>query len=299
MKITLSTYSLRNEWKDFIKDKPEALMVICKDLGFDEIELIDFTTDTLEAIVAKLTANGVKVFGIATGLTYLVKPEEVAQTLKEGEQLIRLAHKCKIKYIRGFVGNGPLPPVFAPMEDFEEEEWAEYNEQIQQAAELSGAILDPLLKLAEELDVYLGIETHHGYSSNYIYMQEINKRFTSKHLGWIFDVGNYENDEMRWKALEEVKNRVFYVHAKMYQFDEKGFETTLDYPKVHKTLKEAGFDGKWSIEFEGKMNGLYGTIKSQELLKYCIAQGIGDKYSINVNIPTGQELIEKYNKLMK
>ena len=61
------------------------------------------------------------------------------------------------------------------------------------------------IEVAEKLDVSIAIETHHSYSSNYVYMQNFEKEFKSKNIGWIFDIGNYENDNMRWKALEEIK----------------------------------------------------------------------------------------------
>jgi sugar phosphate isomerase/epimerase len=299
MKIALSSYSIRNEWAPLTMSKVDALIAICKDLKIEAVELLnsEFTPENLSEEVKKFAENGITVFAIAIGLGVLAKPAEVEKIVSEGKETIRLAHAAGVKNIRLFVGDGPMVHAFPPMEDFDEEEWDEYREQMQDAVKFSAPVLTPLLELAEELDIYLGLETHHSYSSNYIYMEMLNKRFGSKHLGWIFDIGNYETDELRWKALEVIKGRTLYVHAKSYAFDDKGFETVINYPKACQILADAGFDGIWTMEFEGKMNGIYGVHKCNELLKYSIDQSAGKSYAMNLEIPSGEDLIKKYNDL--
>ena len=76
---------------------------------------------------------------------------------------------------------------------------------------------------------------------------------------------------MRWEALEVIKSNTAYIHAKAYDFDATGLEMKLDYPKAAQILHDAGFDGNWSIEFEGKMNGILGALKTNELNKHSIA----------------------------
>lgn len=297
MELGISSYSLRNEWTRLAGDKIDALAAVCRDLDVSQVELLDseFTPETLPGIVARLAGRGITVFGIAVGQHLLVKPGELDTALREAQRIVTMAHAAGVKYIRFFVGDGPMPHAFPPMDDFDDEEWEEYHAQMAQAVDYTAPLLEPLLAHAEPLDVHVGIESHHGYSSNYVYMEKLLARFPSRHLGWIFDVGNFENDALRWKALEAIKRRTFYVHAKAYQFDARGLEPTLDYPRACEVLADAGFAGVWSIEFEGKMNGLHGVHRTAELIKYAMARSAGRDYAINVDVPPGDVLLEKYN----
>lgn len=42
-----------------------------------------------------------------------------------------------------------------------------------------------------------------------------------------------------------------HVHAKSYDFDDEGKETTVDYTTWIRNLKKAGFRGFLTVEFEG------------------------------------------------
>ena len=296
MKIALNSYSLRNEWKDLGNDKIGTIIKLCKDLGITEVELLDseVNDDTIVADVKRLSDNGINVFALAPHVKILDKPDKIDQQIKDGTYWITLANKIGAKKVRFQVGDGPFMRAFPPMDDFDEEEWEEYNGSMEEAAEYSGKIVNPLLKVAEEMDVIIGLETHHSFSSNYIYMKYFNEKYNSKYIGWVFDIGNYENDSMRWKGLEAIKNRMVHIHAKSYKYDENGLEVTLDFPKACKILKEVGFDGEWSIEFEGKYNGIVGVYQTTELVKYSIAKSEGKDYKINTDIPNGETLINKY-----
>jgi len=54
-----------------------------------------------------------------------------------------------------------------------------------------------------------------------------------------------------YETLKEYASRLVYVHAKFYDFDENGQVDNIDYPKVLKALKEGGYKGYISSEFEG------------------------------------------------
>jgi sugar phosphate isomerase/epimerase len=296
MDIALNTYSLRNEWKQMGDNPYPIIAAFCKDLGISRMELLEghFKPENLSSLHKYLVDQGIKVFALAPHTKLLAKPNEVEKQIEDGKNYLKMAQSIGAEMIRVQVGDGPFPKIFPPMDDFEEEEWADYKDQISEAIEVTAAVTEPLIEFAEQVGVKIGIETHHSYSSNYLYMDAFNKRFPSKQIGWTFDIGNYENDEMRWKGLEVVKNRVMYLHAKAYAFDENGFEETLDFPRVAQTLHDAGFTGTWSIEFEGKMHGFLGVARSNELVKYSIAKATGSSYSMRINMPTGETLLNKY-----
>ncbi|GAB4327894.1 MAG: hypothetical protein Kow0069_34940 [Promethearchaeota archaeon] len=298
MEIALNTYSLRNEWKKIAKRGDVTNVArLCADLGIGKLEWLDRHVDE-ERIKENLKVfedHGVQVFAFGPHVKLLAKESDVAKEIEDGRHWLNLAHEHGVAKIRVQVGDGPLFRCFPPMPDFTEEEERDYREMIDEAVELTGKIALPLVEEAERLGVYVAIETHHSYSSNFMYMRGFNEAYGSKYIGWAFDIGNYENDWMRWQALEVIKGRTFYVHAKAYKFDEAGFETTLDYPRAAKTLAEAGFTGEWSIEFEGKMNGVLGAARTCELLRYCLAQVSGKSYSMRQDFPPEKELMKKYS----
>ncbi|MHA1820161.1 MAG: sugar phosphate isomerase/epimerase family protein [Promethearchaeota archaeon] len=304
MKVALNTYSLRNDWKSLNAKKGNVkvnmIINLCHDLDIDELEILDRDVESMEIkdAMKKFKDAGIHVFSFGPHVKLLEKPNAVDKQIKDAKKWIELAASLDVPYLRFQVGNGPLMRAFPPMDDFTEEEWQDYYESIDEAINFSAAVVDPVIELAEKNNVKIGIETHHSYSSNYVYMKKFNERWDSKNIGWIFDIGNYENDDLRWKGLEVIKHRVFYIHAKAYKFDKNGFEKTLDYPKAAKILKDAGFDGNWSIEFEGKMNGILGAYRTAELVRYSIAKAEGRDYTMKKEneFPSEKALIKKYKQ---
>ncbi|MDX2017499.1 MAG: sugar phosphate isomerase/epimerase, partial [Planctomycetota bacterium] len=58
------------------------------------------------------------------------------------------------------------------------------------------------------------------------------------------------------------------VSAKSYDFDERGFETKLDYPRMMKIVLDAGYRARVGIEFEGSAHPeIEGIRKTKALLE--------------------------------
>nr|MDO8083453.1 sugar phosphate isomerase/epimerase [Candidatus Sigynarchaeum springense] len=299
MNVAFNTYSVRNEWDKLAKKGIDKIIALCKDMGITQLEWLDrhFEKNELAKGTKQFADNGIKVFSIGPHVHLLAKPEEVSKMVSEGKEWLNLAHGAGIEHVRFQVGDGPLPRAFAPPpDDADKEDKDEYDEMMSEAVDLSAKVIDPLLADAEKLGVNIAIETHHSYSSNYVYMKLVNAKWPSKNLGWIFDIGNYPTDEERWASLEVIKKRTYYLHAKAYDFDVKGFEKKLDYPRACKVLHEAGFKGNWSIEFEGKMNGILGAMRTCELVRYSIAAAEGKSYTMKTSFPSEKELMKKYEQ---
>ncbi len=299
MDVAFNTYSVREEWDKLAKKGIDKIIAICKDMGITQLEWLDrhFDKKDLAKGTKQFADNGIKVFSIGPHVHLLAKPDEVSKMVSEGKEWLNLAHGAGIKNVRFQVGDGPLPRAFAPPpDDADKEDKDEYDEMMGDAVDLSARVIDPLLAEAEKLEVKIAIETHHSYSSNWVYMKLVNAKWPSKNLGWIFDIGNYPTDEERWASLEVIKKRTYYLHAKAYDFDAKGFEKKLDFPKAAKILHEAGFKGNWSIEFEGKMNGILGALRTCELVRYSIAAAEGKTYTMKTSFPSEKELMKKYKQ---
>ena len=58
------------------------------------------------------------------------------------------------------------------------------------------------------------------------------------------------------------------VSAKSYDFDADGNETTIDYSRILKIVKDAGFKGRIGIEYEGpRLSEEEGVIATKKLLE--------------------------------
>ena len=67
------------------------------------------------------------------------------------------------------------------------------------------------------------------------------------------------------------------VGAKSYDFDEKGDETKIDYPRMMKIVLDAGYKGFVGIEYEGKRlsenDGILATKRLLEKIREQRAKG--------------------------
>lgn len=66
-------------------------------------------------------------------------------------------------------------------------------------------------------------------------------------LGLLFDSCNWAKG-MREKGWELCAKYASTTHIKTFAFDEQGYETTVDVPRVMQILIDGGYDGCWGIE---------------------------------------------------
>jgi sugar phosphate isomerase/epimerase len=146
--------------------------------------------------------------------------------------------------------------------------------------DVAKAAVDSLGKLIEygkksKIDVI--VENHVGISCNGAWLADVMKQLNSKHCGVLADFGNFcinrtkpkTNDiagYMETKCLEEydkykgITELMPYakgVHAKSHYFSEDGNDPETDFYKMFKIIKQSGFKGWVSIEYEGGLLKMY------------------------------------------
>jgi len=147
--------------------------------------------------------------------------------------------------------------------------------------EHSSSSLTKLCEYAKTGNVNVLVENHGGYSSDPQWLTMVMKNVGMKNVGTLPDFGNFcikrEGGE-RWGApcveeypdyYEAVKMMMPYakaVSAKSYAFNEKGEETKIDYHKMMKVVKEAGYKGFVGVEFEGEAAEEEGILATKNLL---------------------------------
>ena len=145
-------------------------------------------------------------------------------------------------------------------------------------AEAAKASIDSLTRLSEFAkgsNINVLVENHGGFSSDGMWMTEVFSQVKSENCGTLPDFGNFciqygedgclkEYD--RYKGMKELLPFAKAVSAKSYGFDADGNETTIDYYRVMKMVKESGYKGFVGIEFEGEISEEQGIIHTRDLL---------------------------------
>ena len=143
--------------------------------------------------------------------------------------------------------------------------------------------VDGLKKLSEyaaSKNVNVLVENHGYLSSNAELLAEVMEEVNLSNCGTLPDFGNFclrrEGGEL-WEApcveeypiyqgVEELMPYAKSVSAKSYDFNEEGQETTIDFSRMLKIVKDAGFTGWVGIEYEGTRMSAEEGIKATRAL---------------------------------
>ncbi|WP_343487068.1 sugar phosphate isomerase/epimerase family protein [Allomuricauda sp. d1] len=134
--------------------------------------------------------------------------------------------------------------------------------------EWTAASVDGLTKLstyAKDKNINVIVENHGGPSSNAAWLANVMAEVGMDNCGTLPDFGNFcirreDGSYYESKCLEEydkykgVKELMPYakaVSAKSYSFDEEGEESRIDYTRMLKIVKDAGYTGHIGVEYEG------------------------------------------------
>jgi len=152
-----------------------------------------------------------------------------------------------------------------------------YDNQIEQGTKS----MRELCEYAKPQNINVIVENHGGNSSNPAFVAKVIEGSGMSNAGTLPDFGNFcikRKDGERWGApcveeypdiYEGIAKMMPYakgVSAKSYAFDAKGDETKIDYYKMMKVVKDAGYKGYVGVEFEGEIDEEKGIIATRDLL---------------------------------
>jgi sugar phosphate isomerase/epimerase len=142
--------------------------------------------------------------------------------------------------------------------------------------------LTKLSKYAATKNINVLCENHGWLSSDVPVLMEAIKKVSMSNCGTLPDFGNWctkrKDINAKWGACAEeypdkyqgikiMLTAAKAVSAKAYDFDENGDETTLDFPRIIKMVKEAGYTGYIGVEYEGtRLPEQEGIIATKDLL---------------------------------
>ena len=125
--------------------------------------------------------------------------------------------------------------------------------------------IEKCLPFAEKNGVILGLENHWGLTNSPRGVDRIVSAIDSDWLMVTMDCGNFLDEP--YEKLEQISSQAVLVHAKTYYGGGEWYTLELDYVRIADILKDVGFNGYISLEFEGKADADVGVPKSVALLR--------------------------------
>jgi sugar phosphate isomerase/epimerase len=140
--------------------------------------------------------------------------------------------------------------------------------------------LKKLGKYASTKGINVLVENHGNLSSNAKLLVEVMEGVNLPNVGTLPDFGNFcvkrednkcSEEYPRYQGIEEMMPFAKAVSAKSYDFNDEGQETTMNYQKILKIVKDAGYTGFIGVEYEGqRLSAEEGIMATKKLL---IAEG--------------------------
>jgi sugar phosphate isomerase/epimerase len=269
IRIAVSTYSY---WHFRTPKHPvEKVIDDAARLGFDGVEILHRQmTDESPKYV-----NGLKQAAFRRGLALPMlsihqdfispKAEERQEAVAHTVKCIELAARLGVPSIRLNSGR------WNTIESFDDLMKVKGNEPPIQGYTDEDAFrwciegIQACLPAAEREGVLLALENHWGLTTKTENLLRIHKSVSSPYLGINLDTGNFPGDP--YPEIEKIAPHATIVQAKTYYGGGEWYTLDLDYQRIARTLRSAGFKGWVSLEMEGKEDPSIAVPKSLKVLR--------------------------------
>lgn len=125
--------------------------------------------------------------------------------------------------------------------------------------------IEQCLPKAEQCGVILALENHWGLTRTPEGLLRLVHALPSPWLGVLLDTGNFL--ENPYDKIRQVAPKTVFVQAKTYDGGGEWYTLELDYRRIARILREAGYTGYVSLEMEGKEDPETAVPKSLALLR--------------------------------
>lgn len=214
--------------------------------------------------------NGLEICCVSTHQSFVKpKPEELTENVEHTKKCIEIAYELGCPCIRINTGrwgtakdfdelmkNRGIEPILPGHTEEEGFKWC-----------IEG--IERCLPKAEECGVMLALENHWGLARTPEGLLRILNSITSPWLGGLMDTGNFLEEP--YPKLQAIAPKTVYVQAKTYYGGGEWYTLDLDHKRIAGILRDAGYTGYVSLEFEGKENPDVAVPKSIELLRKSFA----------------------------
>ncbi|MBW3623981.1 MAG: sugar phosphate isomerase/epimerase [Armatimonadetes bacterium] len=244
----------------------------CARLGIDGLELLGVHFKSAEpgflhALKQHAFRRGVALIAVSAHHNFVTPdPGKRREEIDKVCRWVDVAHEIGAPAVRVFGGRWATRPNFAefmsargeepPLEGYTEAEGYAWNaEALRIAAYYAG-----------RKGVTLALENHWGFTGTADGVLRILDRVDSPWLRVVLDTGNFNFSPDPYGEMERLAPHALMVHAKTYIGGGIYYTADLDYGRIAGILKDAGFQGYVSLEFEGKAHPDRAIPKSIEML---------------------------------
>lgn len=253
MKISCSSWSYHRAFEAKKLDQMRWLDLCARELKLDGVELLfchfpRMDKQYLKDLKKKIIGYGLTVASVSAGNHFTV--ESTAAREKEIDKVKRWSD------IGQFM-SAPLIRIFAggAKELKDEVMWSKVTKALYKCS-----------RYGQKIGVAMALENHGGFSADQVL--RLVKAVDSPWLKLTVDTGNFPGDP--YESIEKTIPYAAFVHAKFYEFDEKGEEKRLDYPRIMEIFKKNNYIGFLSVEFEGEGEELENVPKAVKALRLAI-----------------------------
>jgi sugar phosphate isomerase/epimerase len=269
-RIAVSTYSYWRYRKD-TRLPIEDCIDLAAQAGFDGVEILHVQMSRednayLQMLKRRAFINGLDLCGFSTHQGFVspdlaIRQKNVDHTI----HCIELAHQMGIPTMRVNTGrwgtirdftqlmkNRGIEPRLEGYSDEEAFKWV-----------IDG--LERCLEAAEQKGVVLGLENHWGLGRTAEGVLQIVEAIDSPWLQVTADTGNFLEDQYR--QFEAIAPKAVFVQAKTYYGGGTWYTLDIDYTRIARILRGAGYRGYVSLEFEGQESHETAIPKSLAMLR--------------------------------
>lgn len=270
-RIGVSTYSFWQFKKAELRSIETCLDHAAR-LGFDGVEILQVQmTDDSNAYLQRLKQQafslGLDLMGFSTHQSFVspdadFRQEQIDHTLMTIEQAYRLGIPTlrvntgrwgTISSFDELMANRGIEPRLEGYTDDDGFRWVIDS-------------MEKLLPKAAECGVTLGLENHWGLGRTAEGVLRVVQAINSPWLQVTLDTGNFLEDD-RYESMSRLAPRAILLQAKTYYGGGTWYTLDLDYARIARIMKDAGYQGYVSLEFEGNDDPLVAIPRSLAMLR--------------------------------
>ena len=204
-----------------------------KAMGFEDIEVIvSHINNSAQVLKDRCEDAGIAWNCVSAENNFALLDEKARkEQVEDVKQAVDMAQQIGAGIVRAFFGHvANEPPVGMKY--------------------LTLECLKEVAQYAKERGIIIAMENHGNYCNTAEEIVEMIETIGSDYLRACPDTGNFHGEI--YEEIDKVAPFAAHVHAKTFEFNEKGDETSLDYRRISRIFKNAGFNGTYSLEFEGE-----------------------------------------------
>lgn len=273
-RFAVSTYSF---WRYRGDSKLSIAECIDKaaEMGFDGVEILHVQMEeesnaTLQKLKQRAFVHGLDLCGFSTHQGFVSPDESVRKkNIEHTIHCMELAYALGIPTIRVNTGRWGTTKSFDELMKNKgiEPRLPGYSDE--QGFGWVIESLEQCLPRAEACGVTLGLENHWGLGRTAAGVRRIVEAIDSPWLRATLDTGNFLEDP--YEQMEAMADLAVLVQAKTYYGGGTWYTLDLDYPRIARILRQAGFHGYISLEFEGREDFATAIPKSLAMLRQAFA----------------------------